>query len=135
MAEQYSIEASSRALKGQVPPIQRHGSQPLIQEEAFKLKPGEISPIVSIGAESYVILFCEGYTQPQKVSFDEVKQSIADDVFEKKQRIAMARTFEELKDRARIDNWLAGTMQSPNRRVDYKTSVDAAMQPNGRQGK
>jgi parvulin-like peptidyl-prolyl isomerase len=135
LAEQYSIEASSRALKGQVPPIQRHGSQPLIQEEAFKLKPGEISSIVSVGGETYVILFCEGYTQPQKVSFEEVRQSIDEDVREKKQRIAMAHTFEELKGRAKIDNWLAGTMQTPNRKVDYKTPIDAAMQPNARKGK
>ncbi len=135
LAEQYSIEASSRALKGQVPPIQRHGSQPLIQEEAFKLKPGEISSIVSVGAETYVILFCEGYTEPVKVTFEDVRQLIEDDVREKKQRFAMARKFEELKDRARIDNWLAGTMQTPNRRVDYKSSVDAAMKPNARQGK
>ena len=134
LAEQYSIEASSRALKGQVPPIQRHGSQPLIQEEAFKLKPGEISSIVSVGAETYVILFCEGYTEPVKVTFEDVRQLIEEDIREKKQRFAMARKFEELKDRARIDNWLAGTMQTPNRRVDYK-ALDSAMQPNARKGK
>ncbi len=73
-----------------------------------------------MGAETYIILFCEGYTEPQKVSFEEVRQSLHEDVFEKKQRIAMARAFEELKDRARIDNFLAGTMQTPNRKVDYK---------------
>jgi len=135
LAEQYSIEASSRALKGQVPPIQRHGGQPKIEEQAYSLKPGEISGIIGVGAETYIILFCEGYTEPQKVSFEEVRQSLHEDVFEKKQRIAMARAFEELKDRARIDNFLAGTMQTPNRKVDYKTPVDAAMQPNTRQGK
>jgi parvulin-like peptidyl-prolyl isomerase len=135
LAEQYSIEASSRALKGQVPPIQRHGGQPLIEAAAYELKPGQISGIVGIGGESYVILFCEGYTEPHKVSFEEVRQSLEEDVFEKKQRIAMAKAFEELKVKARIDNFLAGTMQTPNRKVDYKTSVDSAMQPNGRTGK
>lgn len=134
LAEQYSIEASSRALKGQVPPVQRHGGQPLIEEHAFKLKQGEISGIISIGSESYIILFCEGYTEPHKVSFAEVRQSIDEDVREKKQRIAMARVFEELKDRAKIDNWLAGTMQTPNRKAGYK-ELDSAMQPNARKGK
>ncbi len=117
LAEQYSIEASSRALKGQVPPIQRHGSQPKIEEEAYKLKPGEISGIIGVGAETYIILFCEGYTEPQKVSFEEVRQSLHDDVFEKKQRIAMAQAFEALKDVPESTTFWPGRCKRPIARL------------------
>jgi parvulin-like peptidyl-prolyl isomerase len=41
LATKYSIEASSRALAGEVPPIRKYGGQPLLEDEAFSLKPGE----------------------------------------------------------------------------------------------
>ena len=41
LATQYSIEASSRALQGEVPPIKKNGGQPILEKEAFAMKPGE----------------------------------------------------------------------------------------------
>ncbi|MEX2141188.1 MAG: peptidylprolyl isomerase [Pirellulales bacterium] len=118
LAEEHSIEASSKALQGKVPPIQRHGGQPLLEKEAFSLKQGELSSIVQVG-DSYVILFCEGFTTPTEVSFNEVRQDIYNDIQEKKQRIAMAEVFNQLKDSAQIDNFLAGTTQSPNKKASH----------------
>ncbi len=43
LAHQYSIEPASRANYGEVPPIQLHGGRPVLEDEAFRLKPGEIS--------------------------------------------------------------------------------------------
>jgi parvulin-like peptidyl-prolyl isomerase len=112
LAEEYSIEASSRALRGEVPPIQRHGAQPLIEKEAFNLKPGELSHVIVVG-DKCVVLFCEGFTTPTNVEFEAVKQQIHDDVHEKKLRIAMAQEFTRLQDTATVDNYIAGTTQSP----------------------
>lgn len=112
LAEQYSVEASSRALRGEVPPIQRHGGQPLLEREAFALQKGELSGVIQVG-ENYVILLCEGYTQPTKVEFAEVRGLIYEDLKEKKERIAMSKQFEQLEDAAQIDNYLAGTVKSP----------------------
>ena len=39
LAGKYSIERSSRALQGQVPPIRQYGGQPELEKEAFALKP------------------------------------------------------------------------------------------------
>ena len=40
LAAQYSIEAGSNALEGEVPPIQAHFSgRPLLEQEAFSLRP------------------------------------------------------------------------------------------------
>jgi parvulin-like peptidyl-prolyl isomerase len=112
LAAQYSIEPGSRALRGEVPPIQRHGGEPLLEKEAFSLKPGELSGVVQVGTR-YVILLCQGRTQPVGVSFAEVREEIYRHVFEKKQRLAMAKYFQQLQESATIDNYLAGTSQSP----------------------
>lgn len=112
LAEKYSIEASSRSLRGEIPPIQRYGGQPQIEKEAFALQPGELSSIIQVG-DKFVILFCEGYTEPTRFEFDEVRDLIYEDIYEKKLRVAMAQKFHSLQDRADIDNFLTGTSQQP----------------------
>ncbi len=115
LAAQYSIEAGSRALRGEVPPIQKHGGQPILEEEAFKLQPGELSTIVQVGNDRYVILLCEGRTDPVHVDFASVRNEIYADIHEKKLRIAMAEYFQKLQDNATIDNYLDGTVQWPKK--------------------
>ena len=112
LAEKYSVDPTSRTLRGEVPPIQRHGGQPALEREAFALQPGELSGVVQI-ADRFIVLFCEGYTQPAAVNLAEVRNELYDDIFEKKQRIEMARAFSHLREAATIDNFLAGTSQSP----------------------
>jgi parvulin-like peptidyl-prolyl isomerase len=114
LAEQYSIEPASRANEGRVPPMRQFSGQPELEKEAFRLKPGEISGIVQV-TDKFVILYLEGFTKPVQVSKDEVKSMIYEDVHEKKLRIKMASEFDRIKDEARIDNYLAGTSQSPQR--------------------
>jgi hypothetical protein len=112
LAEEYSIEANSRALKGEVPPIQRYGGQPQLEKEAFSLEPGEISAIIQTGA-TYVILFCEGRTKTENIQFREVRNEIFEDIKEKKLRLAMAQKFEEIQDSSVVDNFLTGTLHTP----------------------
>ncbi|MGI9447326.1 MAG: peptidylprolyl isomerase [Pirellulales bacterium] len=119
LAEQYSVDPTSKALRGEVPPIQKYSGQPALEREAFALKTGELSGIIQI-ADRFMILLCEGYTKPVEVTFDEVRKELHRDIFEKKQRIEMARYFTHLRESASIDNFLAGTSQSP------KSSIPAA---------
>jgi parvulin-like peptidyl-prolyl isomerase len=121
LAEQYSVEASSRALRGEVKPIQRHGGQPGLEQEAFNLKPGELSGIVQV-ADKFVILRCEGFTEPVKVNFDEVKPMIYEDLLEKKLRVAMSQEYDRLMETAQIDNYLAGTSQSGRKPEGLRSS-------------
>jgi parvulin-like peptidyl-prolyl isomerase len=112
LAETYSADPTTRSLRGEVPPIQRFGGQPTLEREAFALKPGELSGVVQV-ADRFMVIFCEGFTEPAKVTFQEVRNELYDDIFEKKQRIEMARHFTHLRESAAIDNFLAGTSQSP----------------------
>ncbi len=110
LAHQYSVEPASRANYGEVPPIQMHGGRPMLEEEAFRLKPGQISGLVSVG-ENWVILWCKGRTTPVVQEFDAVKDELYKDIMEKKLRIAMAEEFERLQSAAQIDNFLIGSSQ------------------------
>ena len=112
LAQQYSIEGGSAQLDGQVPPLRRHGGQPLLEKEAFKMQQGEISGVIQVG-DKFVILFCEGFTDPVEVNMAEVRDLIHRDIFEKKVRLAMAERFEKVRENATIDNFLAGTTQTP----------------------
>jgi parvulin-like peptidyl-prolyl isomerase len=106
LAGKYSIERSSRALQGEVPPIRRHGGDPDLEREAFSLKPGDLSGIVQVDADKYVILLCEGYTKPIEVDFASVEKDIVADIRDKKERLAINEYYERLQDSTTIDNFL-----------------------------
>jgi parvulin-like peptidyl-prolyl isomerase len=114
LAEEYSCEPSSKSLRGEVPPIRHYGGQPQIEDVAFDLKAGELSGIIQLG-DKFVILRCEGRTQPVEVNPQEVQTILKQDIFEKKLRMAMGEKFDDIRSKARIDNFLAGTSQSPER--------------------
>lgn len=122
LASEYSVEPGSQALGGEVPPIKRHGGQPILEEEAFQLKPGELSGVIQVG-DKYVILRCEGRTKPIGVDFASVRGEIERDLRDKKLRLAMEERFESMQDAAQVDNYLANTSHSP------KTSKATAQLP------
>ncbi len=112
LASQYSIEPSSRSNFGKVPPIRRHGGQPLLEETAFRMKPGELSSIVSMN-DKFIIMRCLGRTKPVVHEFtEEVRKELIKDLVEKKSRLAMSKEFDRLKELAQVDNFLAGTTTS-----------------------
>lgn len=112
LAEEYSIEPSSRSLRGEVPLVRRFGGQPQLEEAAFALAEGELSGIVQVG-DKFLILKCEGRTEPIGVSMAEVVSELKRDIFEKKLRLAMSGEFDRIRAEARIDNYLAGTSHAP----------------------
>jgi hypothetical protein len=69
--------------------------------------------VIQVDEDKYVILFCEGYTKPEKIALGQVRRDIEEDVREKKERAAMAHYFEHLQDSAAVDNYLAGTSHAP----------------------
>ncbi len=110
LANQYSVEPASQANFGQVPPVQKYGGRPELEQEAFALKPGEISKVVQVG-EHFIIMMCQGHTTPVVTEFDEVREYLTRDIREKKMRIAMDDLFANMRTSAQIDNFLAGTSQ------------------------
>lgn len=105
LAEQYSIEPVSRANQGKVPPIRKNGGQPVVEEEAFRLKKGELSGIVAVGGK-YIIMRCTGHTVPVVESIDDVKEELVDYLSERKVHSAMNVTFDQIRQRADVINFL-----------------------------
>jgi parvulin-like peptidyl-prolyl isomerase len=117
LAHQYSIEPVSKANYGQVPPIRQHGGQPLLEKEAFRLRPGELSGVLGVG-DKYVILRCLGRTQPVVERLEDVRDELTRDIREKKLQIAMISEFDRLKESARVQNLFA-TQKSPIAPASY----------------
>ena len=131
LAEEYSIEPTSRSLRGEVPPVRRFGGQPQLEETAFALSDGELSGITQVG-DKFVILKCEGRTEPLDVTLAEVRKPLEQDIFEKKLRLLMSQEFEQVRASARIDNYLAGTSQAPAAKAETKQAGrrhDTAVRP------
>lgn len=112
LAEEYSIEPTSRSLRGEAPPVRKHGGQPQLEEVAFKLADGELSGIVQV-ADKFILLKSEGRTEPIGVTMEEVRGELERDIFEKKLRLAMGQEFERVRTSARVDNYLTGSTQAP----------------------
>jgi parvulin-like peptidyl-prolyl isomerase len=110
LAHAYSIDPASMNNYGVVPPIRKHGGRPKLEQEAFSLKKGEISGLIQL-RDSWVILLCLGRTEPVVADLDAVRDDLAEDILEKKMRIAMTRRFQSIRDNAQIDNFLKGTSQ------------------------
>ncbi len=127
LAYQYSIEPTSKYNYGKVPPIRKHSGQPKLEEEAFKLKPGEISSMLVMG-DKFIIMRCVGRLKPDHApDFEAVKDELQKDIYEKKLRIAMSERFDSLLASAKIDNFLAGTRQSGGQAVG--APIDSAVRP------
>lgn len=112
LANQYSVDPVSRENFGKVPPVRKYGGRPKLEQEAFSLKPGELSGIIEIEGQ-YVFFRCLGRTTPVVTTMDnEVRQELHDDIYERKLRGLMTLEFDRLVESAQIDNFLEGTSQS-----------------------
>jgi parvulin-like peptidyl-prolyl isomerase len=111
LANQYSVEPVSSGNFGKVPPIRKHGGQRSLEKEAFQLKPGDLSGIVATGGQ-YIILRCQGFTQPVVTNPADVQQELVRDLTEQKRREAMVATMEQLVESSEIDNFLTPVKQA-----------------------
>jgi foldase protein PrsA len=106
LARTHSIDPASRPLDGAIPPIRMYGGAPELEKVAFKLKPGEISAVIQVGVNQFVILQCEGFTDQVVTDIAEVESILKQELHEEKTNEAVAETFKKLKDGARVDNYL-----------------------------
>ena len=65
----------------------------------------------------------EGRTVPVKVDFNEVRDLLAKDIFEKKIRREMAKEFNLIKDQSYVDNYLTGKTHKPKKAKRATQSV------------
>lgn len=109
IAQKHSIEPNSRALGGEIPPIPRYGGNEKLEEAAFRLKKDEISPVVQIGFNRFVILMSDGRTEQKIENIREVYEELHSRLVEEKTQTNVAQVFEKLRREARVDNFMTNT--------------------------
>ncbi len=109
LAIKYSADPNTRPLGGVIPPIRKHGGSPQIEDVAFKMQPGDISPVIQIEENRYVILKCEGRTEPVVTDIRDVWNVLYSQLVEEKTQTAVAKVFDGIKTQARVDNYLTRT--------------------------
>jgi foldase protein PrsA len=106
LAREFSVEPNSKALGGTFPPVSRFSGNQQLEDAAFRLKIGEISGLVQIGVNQFVILKCEGQTEPVVTNINDVKNDLLESLTEEKTQERVASVFETIKKTARVDNFL-----------------------------
>ncbi len=116
LARENSMEPTSKALDGVIPPIRRHTGpeNEAVENAAFNLRPGEISGIVQLstpGAPRYVILYCEGHTEPVVAAdkADLVRDEIVEQLKKEKTQERVAKVFKNLQENTPVHNFLTNT--------------------------
>lgn len=132
LAREFSADPNTRPLGGVIPPIRKHGGGKeftQVEKEAFKMKPGEISPVIQIAENRYVILKCEGFTEPVEKDIRVVWNDLYNQLVEEKMQSEVAKVFERIKDDARVDNFLTRTSTGSRRPSTNPVRQAANVQP------
>ncbi len=125
IAREHSTDPNSRPLGGVIPPIRKHGGSPTVEAEAFKLRPGEVSGLIEIADSKYVILKCEGRTEPVVEDIRVVWNDLLEQLTEEETQKSVAQVFEKIRKEARVDNFLTRTTTAGRNPVQQT----AALQP------
>ncbi len=131
LAREYSVEPTSRALGGTVPPIRRYsGAHEKIREVAFKMKEvNQISAVFQVDVDQYVILKYEGRTEPVEHDPKDVQASLTAQLREQEEQRLVGTAFEKLKQNARIDNLLTGETHHPVEQTSGTADVGNLVEP------
>lgn len=76
------------------------------------MKPGDLSGIIATG-DKYIILRCQGFTEPIVSDFEAVQEELSSVLIEKKMNVAMSLKYDELKQTAEIDNFFVASKEIP----------------------
>lgn len=129
LAREHSADPNTRPLGGVIPPIRKHGGNRQIEDVAFKMQPNEISPVIQVDENRYVILKCEGVTEPVVTDIKAVWNDLYAQLVEEETQKAVATVFEGIKGQAQVHNFLTrkSTSTSPyNSSAIQRTSSTAA---------
>ncbi|VAX38860.1 hypothetical protein MNBD_PLANCTO02-214 [hydrothermal vent metagenome] len=128
LAQRHSIEPTSRALGGQIPPIPKYAGNGKIENAAFRLNKGELSPIIQVrtGTARFVILYCEGRTTPSdNTDFDDVREILTERIKEEKVQISIAKIFNKIKEETEVQNFFTGTSTGGVKQTSFSHSKSA----------
>lgn len=126
LAREYSADPNTRPLGGLIPPIRRFGGDPRIEDAAFAMQPGQISNLIAIDGvvDRYVILKCEGFTEPLVNDIRQVWDELLAQITEEKVQESVAITFDNLRQSAEIYNGLTQTSSAGSPYVGTRRTAE-----------
>jgi foldase protein PrsA len=97
-----SVFGPLAANAGMLPPIHQHFAEPNLEREAFKLKPGEVSPLIALEDKTTVILRCEKLIDPDTTKkLDNVRMQLYHEIFEAKVKDSVKAAFPKMREEAK----------------------------------
>lgn len=124
----YSIEPDGKQMRGRIAPIVRNGGYPELEEEAFALKPGEMSQIIQVDPSTFVILYCQERIPAREVTLDDVRDQIVSQIRKLREVTAAGEFYADAVKRASIvDNLTQQTIAPTTAAGESRTAREARM--------
>lgn len=128
LAATYSIEPDGKQMRGRIAPIVRNGGYPELEEEAFSLKPGEMSQIIQIDPSTYVILYCQERIPAREVTLNDVRDQIVSQLRKLREVTVAGEFYADVVKRATIvDNITRQTVTPSTNSVESRVGREARL--------
>ena len=104
LAKEFSEDRNSASARGLVPAIRKHSGELSVEEAAFALSEGDISPVIPL-ANQYFILKCEKRVAPVYVAERlraDANRRLSDRIVDSKLRAASTTLFKNLQESAKV---------------------------------
>ena len=108
LAKDESEDAHSAAARGLIAPIRKNAGHAELEQIAFAMKEGEISPVIAV-VNQYLILKCEGHLAENFIAPEQiarVKLQLHDQLRDQKLRVTAGEIFQQLQESAQVVNLL-----------------------------
>ncbi len=126
LAASYSIEPDGKQMRGRIAPIVRNGGYPELEEEAFSLKPGEMSQVIQVDASTFVILYCQEIIPAREVTLADVKDQIVSQLRKMREVTAAGEFYANVVKRSTIvDNLTKQTISPVNETASNRAGREA----------
>src|SRR5205085_7189380 len=111
LARKHSKDVNSASANGLIQPIRRHLGDKAVEDAAFSLKPGEISPVIKVGNQ-YILLKCEGLNPPTRPDRSHVDPLLIDAIKDRKLRGVASGLFKDMQKQAVVINVMNDPVKS-----------------------
>jgi hypothetical protein len=111
-----------------IPPIHRYYPEQALEKEAFSLKPGEVSKLLTLPDGSRVILKCVQYIPRNTTKrFEEERSNLFREVTEAKISQAVPQLFLKLREKANPQIYLKGEVRHEDQAVQHPLGMPGAL--------
>ena len=114
-------------MRGRIAPIVRNGGYPLLEDEAFSLKPGELSQVIQVDSSTFVILYCQEIIPAREVTLEDVRDQIVSQIRKMREVTAAGEFYANAARNATIVDNLTQQVVSPRK---AQQGVDPTTAPN-----